>query len=136
MQTLQSKKVKGFTIIEVMIVVIIVAILVTLAYPSYTKYLRKSNRSEAQQLLMNWSTNQEIWRSNNPQYATVAQLTAPTSDHYDYSISDRTATTYTVTATAKSGDDQNNDKSRDNSASCASLTMDHNGVNTPAACWD
>jgi len=119
-----------------MIVVVIVAILLAIAYPSYTKYVRKSNRGEAQQLLMNWSINQEIWRSNNPQYATVAQLAAPTADNYDFSISDRSAVAYTLTAAAKSGNDQNNDVSRDGNTDCSSLTMNQNGVKTPAACWD
>jgi type IV pilus assembly protein PilE len=130
------KRNSGFTIIELMMVVIIVAILLTMAYPSYIKYVRKSNRGEAQQLLMNWSINQEIWRSNNPQYATTAQLAAPTADRYDFTISNRTATTYTLTATAKTGDDQNNDTSRDGSISCASMTMNQNGVKAPADCWD
>lgn len=55
----------GFSIMELMIVIVIVAILVSLAYPSYIQYIRKAKRGEAQQLLMNWSINQEIWRSNN-----------------------------------------------------------------------
>ncbi len=65
MKTLRAKRNRGFTIIELMIVLVIVAILLALAYPSYIKYVRKANRGEAQQLLMNWSINQEIWRSNN-----------------------------------------------------------------------
>ena len=60
--TFFRKQVKGFTIIELMIVILIVAILVALAYPSYINYVRKAKRGEAQQLLLNWSINQEIWR--------------------------------------------------------------------------
>lgn len=130
-----KKGYKGFTIIELMIVLIIVAILVALAYPSYIQYVRKSKRGEAQQLLMNWSVNQEIWRSNNPQYATTGQLPAPSHDNYDFTISDRTATTYTLTATAKSGNDQENDTAKDGVTVCT-LTLNQNGVKQPAACWD
>ena len=43
----------GFTLIELMVVIGIVAILVALAMPSYSNYVRKANRGEAQQLLMN-----------------------------------------------------------------------------------
>jgi len=60
MKTLDAKGKKGFTIIELMIVLVIVAILLAIAYPSYIKYVRKANRGDAQQLLMNWSINQEI----------------------------------------------------------------------------
>ncbi len=42
MNTFFSKRIKGFTIIELMIVLIIVAILVALAYPSYIQYVRES----------------------------------------------------------------------------------------------
>ena len=136
----KAKRNRGFTVIELMIVVMIVAILAALAYPSYIKYVRKSNRGEAQQLLLNWSINQEIWRSNNPEYATIAQLTEPCKDNpdcnYDFSISNRGANTYTLTAAARSGNDQNNDTARDSSIPCASLTLDQNGVKQPPACWE
>ena len=49
---------KGFTLIELMIVIAVVAILVALAIPSYAQYIRKANRGEAQQLLMNYANNQ------------------------------------------------------------------------------
>lgn len=135
MKTAQLVYEKGFTLIEVMVVLVIVAILLALAYPSYVDYVRKSNRGDAQQLLMNWSVNQEIWRANNPQYATTAQLPAPTADNYDLTIANRSGTTYTLTATAKSGNDQNNDKAR-NGTSCATLTLNENGAKTPALCWE
>jgi type IV pilus assembly protein PilE len=136
MRTLQIKKFKGFTIIELMIVVMIVAILLAIAYPSYVKYVRKANRGDAQQLLMNWSINQEIWRSNNPSYATEGQLIPPTSDHYDYVPDNLSATTYTLIATAKADGDQINDKSRDNSVDCDVLTLNQSGQKLPAECWE
>ena len=133
MNRLNRKGILGFTIIELMIVLVIVAILLGLAYPSYIQYVRKSKRGEAQQLLMNWSVNQEIWRSNNAQYATKLQLPEPTNDNYTFDIEDRTATTYTLTAAA--GGDQANDVARDGTP-CTPLTLNQNGVKLPAVCWE
>ena len=134
MKTWNGNKPKGFTIIEVMIALVIVAILVALAYPTYIDYVRKSKRGEAQQLLMNWSINQEIWRSNNTQYATTGQMAAPTDGNYTFDFSvNPTATVYTLQATAS--DDQANDEAKDGT-SCTPLTLDHQGVKLPAACWD
>ncbi len=135
MNTWKVKKNAGFTVIELMIVLVIVAILVSLAYPSYVQYVRKSKRGEAQQLLMNWSINQEIWRSNNTQYATTAQLQVPINDNYDFDLTAApTATTYSLQADAQ--DDQVNDVSR-NGDSCATLTLNQSGVKgDEPACWD
>lgn len=127
------RRLAGFTVIELMIVIIIVSILVALAYPSYIQYVRKSKRGEAQQLLLNWSINQEIFRSNNPEYATTGQLPAPTSDNYAFDLPARSATAYTLRADATG--DQENDEARDGT-SCDVLTLTQAGVKSPAACWD
>jgi type IV pilus assembly protein PilE len=133
MNKLNISRARGFTIIELMIVIIIIALLVTLAYPSYIDYVRKAKRGEAQQLLLNWAINQEIFRSNNPEYATVVQLPAPAHDDYTFALSDRSATTYTLTATGTG--DQVNDTARDGVTTCT-LILDENGVKLPAACWE
>lgn len=127
----RKRNIKGFTLIELMIVVAIVAILVALALPSYSRYVRKANRGEAQQLLLNWSNNQEIWRANNSEYATLAQLAAPTHTKYTFTLPVRSATTYTLTATAIG--DQANDEDRGNP--CSPLTLDQSNNKTHADCW-
>lgn len=47
------KNIKGFTLIELMIVVAIIAILAAIAYPSYTQYKIRTNRAEVQSEMMN-----------------------------------------------------------------------------------
>ena len=134
MKTLQRKRILGFTIIELMIVLVIVGILLALAYPSYVQYVRKAKRGDAQQLLLNWSINQEIFRSSNTTYATTDDFAAPLSDDYELSLDGApTATTYTVQAVADN--DQVNDKAKDGTP-CSPLTLNQNGLKTPPACWE
>jgi type IV pilus assembly protein PilE len=130
---------RGFTILELMIVLIVIGVLVALAYPSYVDYIRKARRGEAQQLLMNWSVNQEIWRSNNAEYATTAQLPAPTHDNYTFSLPARSPTAFTLKAVASG--DQAADHAKDGTA-CSTLNLNsagqkYSGDNTAVlVCWN
>lgn len=53
------KRVKGFTLIELMIVVAIVGILAAIAYPSYTEQVRKSRRADATGALLGFANAME-----------------------------------------------------------------------------
>ena len=130
---------KGFSLVELMIVVAIVAILVALAIPSYSRYIRKANRGEAQQLLLNWANNQEIWRASHTTYsdgtadANGNTLPAPTHDKYTFSVSGVSATAFMLTADPKSGTDQVKDTEQ--SVNCDPLTLDQSNAKTPPQCW-
>ena len=127
-----SMEKKGFSLVELMIVVAVVAILVALAIPSYTHYVRKANRGEAHELLLNWSNNQEIWRAAHPTYADGATaLGVPTHDTYTFTVTGVSSTTYLLTATATG--DQANDK--DKGASCTVLTLNQSNTKTHTDCW-
>ena len=129
---------RGFTIIELMIVLGVLAVLVALAYPSYIDYVRKARRGEAQQLLMNWAINQEIWRSNNPTYAGTGDLPVPTNDYFVFTLPAVSDTAFTLQAAAQG--DQVNDHAKDGT-SCATLQMNsvgqkYSGGDTAnGACW-
>lgn len=134
-----GNRARGFTLLELMIVLVVLGILVALAYPSYIDYVRKSRRGEAQQLLMNWSVNQEIWRSNNTEYATTTQLPVPTHSYYTFTLPVRSATAFTLKAVASG--DQANDHAKDGTA-CSTLNLNsagrkYSGDNTATlVCWD
>jgi len=151
MKSLQAKDNSGFTIIELMIVVVIVAILLAIAYPSYINYVRKATRGEAQQLLMNWAINQEIFRSNNTSYAPDTSTALPKPVHPDNKFvftahgavdtSGGTCATPTGTPSATAfwlvavaQGDQANDNAR--GTSCATLCLSSAGPKQPAICWD
>jgi len=138
MNRLMKNRPTGFTLMELMIVIVIIAILVALAYPSYIDYVRKAKRAEAQQLLLNWAINQEIWRSNNVAYNGIALGSigsiVPEHDNYTFSYPVAPdATSYTLQAVADG--DQASDTARDGT-SCATLTLKQNGDKQLAPCWN
>jgi type IV pilus assembly protein PilE len=136
------KKVRGFSLIELMTVVAIVGILLTIAMPSYQSYTMRSHRADAQSELVDISARQERFLSQNNTYTvdiiTAAGLnlgSATSSDgYYNLAVAacggGTIATCYLITATAigpQAGD-----------AECATITLSSTGVKsgtTPGTCW-
>jgi type IV pilus assembly protein PilE len=127
-------RIRGFTLIELMIVLAVAAIIMTIAIPAFNAQMRKSRRSEILAQLQSLALTQEQYRSNNATYATTAQLGSPTATHYTIAVTAQSATGFTLTATAKSGDDQNNDNS--SGTVCTPLTLDQaGGKGSKQLCW-
>lgn len=124
MKTSQNQ---GFTLIELMIAVAIIGILAAIALPAYQAYVREARRSDALAGLLDLQRQQERHRVNNPSYAASASMTMPISDYYDFAVSGTGATTYTLTATAKS--------TQTADTGCTTLTLNQANAQTPAACW-
>ncbi|MES2511162.1 MAG: type IV pilin protein [Pseudomonadota bacterium] len=62
----QSKKQKGFTLIEIMITVVIIGILASIALPSYQNYIARARRSDARtQLLQAAQFMQKFYAAND-----------------------------------------------------------------------
>ena len=70
--TADLKKLKGFTLIELMVAVVIIGIVVAVALPSYQNYVRQSNRAVAKAILLENAQFMERFYTVNNQYdATV-----------------------------------------------------------------
>jgi len=66
-------RVRGFTLIELMIVITIVGLLSSLAYPSFTEYVVRAKRQTAQEALYRITSQQEQFFADNKTYARNLQ---------------------------------------------------------------
>ena len=101
-----SRRLRGFSLIELMTVLVIIGVLSAIAYPAYQDYVRRANRSAAQSFMMTIAGRQEQYLLTNRSYASTTaalNLTAPTETNgrYTFSIALPTPTSYTITATAE-----------------------------------
>ncbi len=126
------KHVKGFTLIELMITVLIAGILASIAIPFYMDYVVKGNRTAAQSFMRQVENTQKQYLLDARTYAgdlnTLGTAAPPdVAKFYDITIATSAVPPgFTITATAKNGTRQFND---------GNLTLDSNGVKTPADKW-
>lgn len=115
---------RGFTLIELMVVVAIVAILVAVAVPVYTEAVRKGRRGQAKADLVELAQIMERYRTVNNTYATAANpipQSPKTGDaFYEIDIAEQSATAFELTATPVAGTGQADDR-------CGVLTINQLG---------
>ena len=141
---------RGMTLIELMVVVAIIAIIFAFAFPSYDRYIVRTKRAVGQNVLVQVADRQQQFFMDNKRYAADLTDLGFTADPfivddngsstvagdpdavYSVSLSNTTATTYTVTAAPLGGQ-----LSRD--TSCGSLTITQTGAKGKSGsgdnCW-
>lgn len=126
----------GVTLIELMVVLAITGVIAAIAYPSYTRHVLKSNRSNAQAILMESAQFMERYFTANNTYvgATATSTVVPkaaTGSAIKYNVSfsvQPTASAYTLQAVP------NGNQASD---TCGTMSLAHTGAQTPATagCW-
>ena len=124
-------RVRGFTLIELMITVAIVAILAAIAYPSYSAYIRKGKRATAQAALMDLAAKEQSYLLDRRVYTTVLADTGfvtPAEIQAAYTISvactPADCSGFTATATPAGGQAVSTEQT---------MTLDNTGVKQPDA---
>lgn len=120
-------RIRGVTLLELMIVIALVAILAAVAYPSFLGQIRQSRRAEAMEGLLSAQLKQEEWRVTHTSYTNaMSDLGNPSSDYYTFSAS-VSGSGYTLMASAASGTTQADD------SGCTSFSINHQDTRT--GCW-
>jgi type IV pilus assembly protein PilE len=142
-------KMRGVTLMELLIVIVIIGILAAIAVPSYRRYLIRSQRSEAKIALMQLQTAEEkyylqfnAYTSNitgavNSATPGLGLLSTTETGKYDVAVAlaDATAQGYTATASPRTGGGQTDD------ADCANFTITDRGTRNVSGssgaqtCW-
>lgn len=109
------RNIRGFTLIELMIVVAIVAVIAAIAIPTYTEQVRKGRRADAARAVGQLQLDLERWRAEHPSYAcngcnVLDYPTPPDSDYYTTTIASASPTAYEITSTPKAGTPQAGDR--------------------------
>jgi type IV pilus assembly protein PilE len=130
-------EVKGFTLIELMVVIAIVSILAVIAYPSYSQYVIRANRSAAQQFMLDVASRAEGYRLDARDYPTAlgagagelsVAVPADVAAYYTVALvrSAGPPSTYTITASPVAGSRQ---------AADGTLSLTSVGTKSPAEKW-
>jgi type IV pilus assembly protein PilE len=130
---------RGFTMVEIVIVCACVAILSAIALPSYLNSVQKSRRTDAKSALVGAAGQMERYFTERSTYATATLgsggvfPSTSLNGYYTLSITNKTATTYTLNAVPAS--QQVGDP-------CGTFTYTDQGVKgvtggtmTTADCW-
>ena len=74
-----TKKISGYTLIELMIVIAIIAVLAAFAIPAYQNYIEKANLAEAKQQMLSFRQSVEAQKLINPR-ASLADILRDTTN--------------------------------------------------------
>jgi type IV pilus assembly protein PilE len=131
------QKMRGVTLLELMIVVVIIGIMAAIAYPNYRDFAARAKRNEAKAILLEIAQNQERFYLQNSTYGTLSQLgyagDTITTDTGSYQVTispPPDASNFNAIATFQLGGSE--------AGKCLTFTVDGRGSQTSGpdtTCW-
>ena len=131
---------RGFTLIEVLIVVAVITILTTIAWPSYSRYVMRGKRADAQTLMMDISGREEQYLLDARTYTAALDATGLNLVRQGWTCSATTCSNpnYNITVTATAGPPPAytiNATAVGSQAIDGNLSLNNLGAKTPANKW-
>lgn len=130
-------RMRGITLIELMIVVVVVSILAAIAYPNYQEFTARAKRNEARAALLRLATNQERFYLNNNTFTTdMTQIGFSSSPfttetgYYVVEVTSATPSNFSARATYQKGGSE--------ASKCGFFEIDGRGQKTSRPdtnCW-
>lgn len=131
-------RMRGVTLLELMIVIVVIGILAAVAYPNYRDAAARAKRSEARAALLQIATQQErLYLQNNSYTTDMSRLgfanagcNLTGSETYSVCVTAADANNWTAVATYQNADAE--------AGKCNTFQLDGRGVRTSAPyddCW-
>jgi type IV pilus assembly protein PilE len=132
------RKMRGISLIELLIVIVIIGIMAAIAYPNYRQFAARAKRTEAKAALLQIAQNQERFYLQNNTYTTdMTRLGFPVgagfitdSDSYSVTVTAADANDFSAAATYQRVDAE--------AGKCLTFNIDGRGGKTSgplADCW-
>ena len=133
-----SRRLRGFTLVELLIVIAVLALLVLIAFPSYQAYMKRVYRSEVQSLMLDLANREQQYLLDNRSFlggGSAVTTLVPTGIPADvtayYTVTITAAAgpppTFLITATPNSGTPV---------AGEAAFTLNQDGTKLPTGKWE
>ena len=118
--------VRGFTLIELMIVVAIIGVLAAIAFPSYTRYVERTQFNDGRTGLLAAAQLMERCYVTGMTYVDCDVGALSPEEFYTITLTNETARTFTLTANGRAG--------RVATGPCSSITLNQAGLMTQGTC--
>lgn len=128
---------RGFTLVELIIAVAVIGILAAVAFPSYQEYVKRSNRSTVQSLMLDVANREQQYLLDARAYLGGA---AAVTTLFPSGVPVEVSNFYTLTITASAGppptfEIKATPKAGTVMAGEAAFTLDQDGTKLPAGKW-
>lgn len=144
-------RLRGFTLIELMVTLAIVGILAMIAIPMYLNQVREARRTDARNALLELASREERYFATNSQYTENSQYLGYGSSNWPITIDDgfyemnkptvdngNNPPTFTLTAVPVAGTDQYNDTecmSFSVTSTGQESSLDSANADSTSTCW-